>query len=120
MKKKTFKGLLVTASLTALSLTIAGCSDDTSTAPKPPKPKDKNCNDWKWDQNLGVWKCSDSTSSHNGAYFYGRNYYSSSDELKKSSGYKSYSKSSSFAGEGAHSVSSGHESGFGGHVGGGE
>lgn len=110
------KGLITTASVLALSITLAGCSDNVA---KPPKPKDKSCNDWQWDDIFGVWQCEDSHSHYHGSYYYGGRYYSSSSKLKSSSSYQSYTSSSHFAGN-SESVSSGHESGFGGHSSGSE
>lgn len=122
MKKNVLKGIIATASLAALSIGMVGCSADDSSN-LPPKPTDKSCNDWQWNDSLGVWQCKDTNSVHNGNFYY-HGYFGDENSLKSNSNYQSYTKSSDFAG-GSHasdseSVSSAHEGGFGGHGGGGE
>ncbi|EMA6341908.1 hypothetical protein ACO11K_000146 [Bacillus cytotoxicus] len=98
--------LLVSSVITSLmATTVSGCTQDL-----PPKPKDKSCSKWKWDDELGVWRCNDSYSSRGGAYYYGGKYYHNKDTLKKSSAFKSYQASSKFKG----GIGSGTKGGFGG------
>lgn len=108
------KGILVVASAAGLTFGMAGCSDGSSVQ-QPPKPKDSGCQNWKFDDQKGVWKCQQSNAGHAGAFYYGNRYYSSANDLTSSSAYKSYKSSSSFAGEGA-SHASVSEGGFGGHA----
>ncbi|MCH1624288.1 hypothetical protein [Fredinandcohnia quinoae] len=85
---------------------MVGCSSDLSD--RPPMPDTDSCNDWEWDENLGVWECDDDDSNYRGHYFYGGSFYKGSKKLKASSSYKSY-KSSYKSGFG-----SGSKGGFGG------
>lgn len=108
MKKtnKLMKGVLATAGLITITTTMAACESPGNSVAKPPKPKDSTCKNWDWEEDLGVWECDDKKSSYHGGYYYGGTYYSNSSALKSSSGYQSYSKSSSFAGKST-SISSG-------------
>ena len=88
------KKLMVGISATALSLTLAGCGNSTSSL--PPKPTDKSCNDWDWSEEDGVWRCDESRSGYYGAYYYGGRYYNNKSALHSNSNYNSYKNSSSF------------------------
>lgn len=89
-----------------IALSITGCSDEAL----PPKPDNVSCSDWEWDDDLGVWRCDDSSSSHHGSYFHSGKSYKNKSSLIKSADYKSYSSSSSFKG----GFGSGTKGGFGG------
>lgn len=97
---------LVTGVLTSLMAgTLSGCTKDL-----PSKPKDKSCADWDWDDELGVWRCDDSHSSHHGGYYYGGRYYQNKSTFKNSAEFKSYQTSSNFKG----GIGSGSKDGSGG------
>jgi hypothetical protein len=106
LKENKTKKIVGTAIVAALSLTAAGCSD----ASLPPQPEDQECNEWDWDDELGVWECDEYDSNRFGYYYYGGMYYASKAGLIKSKPYKSYKGSSSFKG----GFGSGSKGGFGG------
>ncbi|RSK29322.1 hypothetical protein EJF36_09910 [Bacillus sp. HMF5848] len=85
---------------------MSACSNQSL----PPTPDDPNCDDWDWDNELGVWECDDYDSDYRGAYFYGGRYFKGKSSLLQSSKYKSYKSSSSFKG----GFGSGSKGGFGG------
>ena len=86
---------MVGISATALTLSLAGC-DDTSSSSLPPKPTDESCNDWEWSEEAGVWRCDESHSGHHGAYYYGGRYYKDKSQLQNNSDYINYKNSDSF------------------------
>jgi hypothetical protein len=113
------KGVLTVASIIGLSMGVAGCSGDENSVQLPPKPTDKGCQNWSFDSKRGVWQCQKSSTGHSGAYYYGNRYYSTENDLSKSSSYQTYKSSSSFAGEGGTHSASVSEGGIGGHASGG-
>jgi hypothetical protein len=101
------KKLITGAVASIFVVGIAGCSDPDL----PPPPENTDCNDWEWDDNLGVWECDDYDSRYYGHSYYGGKSYKSKSDLLQSQAYKSYKSSSSFKGGGFGSSSKG---GFGG------
>lgn len=89
--------VMVGISATALTFGLTGCNSSSADAPAP--PNDTDCDDWEWDSDDGVWECDDDRSSHYGHYYYGGKFYSGKSSLLQSTNYKSYKKSSSFAGD---------------------
>jgi hypothetical protein len=105
LKENKTKKLIGSAIIASLSLSAAGCSGEI-----PPQPEDNSCQDWEWDDELGVWECDDYDSPRYGHYFYGGKYFSGKSALKSSKVYQSYKNSSSFKG----GFGSGSRGGFGG------
>lgn len=100
------KKLMTGAMASIFAVGLTGCNDPDL----PPPPEGTDCNDFEWDDDLGVWECDDYDSRSYGYFFYGGKLFSSKSSLLKSSGYKSYQSSSSFKG----GFGSSSKGGFGG------
>jgi hypothetical protein len=105
-KSSKTKKLLAGASASIFAVGLAGCNDPDL----PPPPENTDCNDYEWDDDLGVWECDDYDSRHYGHFFYGGNIFKSKSSLLQSQSYKSYKSSSSFKG----GFGSSSKGGFGG------
>lgn len=100
------KKLITGAVASIFAVGLTGCSDPGL----PPPPDNLECNDYEWDDDLGVWECDDYDSRYYGHFFYGGKVFSSKSSLLKSQTYKSYKSSSSFRG----GFGSSSKGGFGG------
>ncbi len=77
---------------------------------KPAKPNDDRCDNWKWNEEEGVWVCDSTSSSYYRHFFYGGSYFSNRSALSSDPSYSSYKSSSTFKG----GFSKGTSGGFGG------
>ncbi|HYK75314.1 MAG TPA: hypothetical protein VEV44_19635 [Pseudoneobacillus sp.] len=100
------KKLLTGAVASLFAVGLTGCNNPDL----PPPPEGTDCNDYDWNDDLGVWECDDYDSRHYGHYFYGGGFYSNRSSLFQSKSYKSYKSSSSFKG----GFGSSSKGGFGG------
>lgn len=100
------KKLLSGAAASIFAVGLAGCS----TQDLPPTPEGTDCDEWEWEDDLGVWECDDDDSTRFGHFFYGGKSYKSKSSLFQSSSYQSYKSSSSFKG----GFGSSSKGGFGG------
>ncbi|MGM9986813.1 MAG: hypothetical protein ACI35O_06215 [Bacillaceae bacterium] len=84
--------LMVKGLVTAvLGLSLTACSSQKpANVSKDVYPDDEECDDWEWDDELGVYGCDDSNSSRYGSYYYGGRYYDSKSALKADSKYQTY------------------------------
>ncbi len=87
----------------AMTVSLAACGSDL-----PPEPTGTDCDDWDWDEETGTYYCDDDSSAHYLGYYYAGKLFKNKSSLKKSSAYKSYSKSYQSG------IGSGTKGGFGG------
>jgi len=88
--KKLAAGLM----MAALTVSLSGCGNAL-----PPVPKQQGCDDWEWDDDLGVYQCDDQGSSNYHGYYYGGSMYRTKSALMGSKSYVNYTKGSSFKGK---------------------
>ena len=93
MVKNKTKKLATGLMAAALTVSLSGCGSDI-----PPVPDQEGCDDWEWDDELGVYQCDDEDSSHYHGYYYGGRMYKTKTALTGSKSYVDYSKGSSFKG----------------------
>lgn len=77
----------------AITVTLSGCGTEL-----PPPPELEGCDDWDWEEELGVYQCDDDDSDFFRGYYYAGKMFKTKDSLKTSKSYIDYSKGSSFKG----------------------
>jgi hypothetical protein len=98
--------LLSAAAASIFAVGLSGCSDKDL----PPPPEGTDCDDYEWDEELGVWECDDYNSRYYGHFFYGGKIFRGKSSLIQSPDYHSYRSSSAFKG----GFGSSSKGGFGG------